>query len=49
MNYPEQSEPTWACRNCGRIITYDFRRLVEKVMSLQKNEATADAGANAKG
>jgi hypothetical protein len=49
MNYPEQSEPTWRCRNCRRVITYDFRTLVEQVMALQKNEVTADAAASAKG
>jgi len=36
----EIKQATWCCRNCGRVFTYNFPALVEKVLSRQKQEAT---------
>ena len=35
LNYPESVVPTWCCRNCGRILSQDFPRLVEKALALR--------------
>ncbi len=39
-NHVEIKQATWSCRNCGRVFTYNFPALVEKVLSRQKQEAT---------
>ncbi len=37
-NHIEISEATWTCRNCGRVLSHDFPRLVEGV---KKNSGLA--------
>ena len=43
MRYLEAQEPTWSCRNCGLVFTYDFLHLVEKLRALEKQEQPAGA------
>jgi hypothetical protein len=38
LNYPESTDPTWRCRNCGRLITADFTRLAAAVLAAQRQE-----------
>ena len=45
MQYLEVQEPTWKCRNCGRLFTHDFRGLVDKVRAREKLEEAAAAPA----
>ncbi len=44
LSYPESVEPAWHCRNCGRILSQDFPRLVEKTLALQSPEPAPAAG-----
>ena len=44
LNYPESVVPIWRCRNCGRILSQDFPRLVEKALALQREEAAPAVG-----
>jgi len=37
-NHIEITEATWPCRNCGRILSYNFPGLVERVMAVAKPE-----------
>ena len=38
LNYPENTEPVWKCRNCGQLLSADFPRLVEKALALHSEE-----------
>ena len=44
LSYPESVVPVWHCRNCERILSEDFPRLVEKALALQPQEPTPAAG-----
>jgi hypothetical protein len=35
FNYLEPQDPVWRCRNCQRVLSFDFPRLMEKVLSPQ--------------
>ena len=46
FNYLDPQDTLWACRNCGRVLSYDFPRLLEKAVSLSQSQAPAtDTGA----
>ena len=38
-NHLEVSAELWICRNCGRVFTHDFPRLVEEFMKQYPEEA----------
>jgi hypothetical protein len=44
LSYPESVVPVWRCRNCARILSLDFPRLVEKALALQPAESPPAAG-----
>ena len=44
LSYPESVVPVWRCRNCGRVLSPDFQRLVEKALALQAAEPAPAAG-----
>jgi PHP family Zn ribbon phosphoesterase len=44
-NHLEMSDLVWRCRNCGRILSYHFPRLVAETLALQKPETPAEAPA----
>jgi hypothetical protein len=46
MLYLEVQEPTWKCRNCGQVFTYDFRGLVEQVRAREPQATAAAAPAD---
>ncbi len=46
FNYLDPQDTLWRCRNCGRVLTNDFPRLLERAVALQK-QVTADAAAAA--
>jgi ribosomal protein L37AE/L43A len=43
-NHLDMPEAIWACRNCGRVFTYDFPLLVEQFRALEKTASEAPAG-----
>jgi hypothetical protein len=49
FNYLDPQETTWRCRNCQRVLSDDFPRLLEKALALQKQEQTAPGGALERG
>jgi len=36
FNYLDPQETLWKCRNCGRILSHDFPRLLEAALEKQK-------------
>ncbi len=42
-NHIEMPEAIWACRNCGRVFTYNYPLLVEKFRALEKPEVESPA------
>jgi hypothetical protein len=45
FNYVDPQDTTWRCRNCQRVLSYDFPRLLEKALALDKQEAVAPGAA----
>jgi len=43
MNYLEDSEATWRCRNCKQVFTYYFPGLVEQALAREKQESAVSA------
>ncbi len=44
FNYLDPQDTLWRCRNCRRILSYDFPRLLDKALALAKEQVTAPAG-----
>jgi len=42
-NHVQVLEATWRCRNCQRVFTHYFPALVEKVLALHQQAASADS------
>jgi hypothetical protein len=43
FNYLDPQDTQWRCRNCRRILSNDFPRLLEETIARQKEGATAGA------
>ena len=39
FNYLDPQDPVWRCRNCQRVLSFDFPRLMEKALRLQISQA----------
>jgi len=46
FNYLDPQDTLWRCRNCGRILSDDFPRLMERALA-RENLAAAEAAAAA--
>jgi hypothetical protein len=42
FNYLDPQDTTWRCRNCHQILSYDFPRLLDKALELEKQAAAPD-------
>jgi hypothetical protein len=47
FNYLDPQDTLWKCRNCQRILSYDFPRLLERALARQKEAAAAEPAASA--
>jgi hypothetical protein len=45
FNYVDPQDTTWRCRNCQQVLSYDFPRLLEKALELDKQEVVAPGAA----
>lgn len=45
FNYLDPQDTLWKCRNCPQILSYDFPRLLEGALALQKQTAAETAPA----
>jgi len=45
FNYLDPQDTLWRCRNCRKILSYDFPRLLESTVARQKSMAAAEAAA----
>lgn len=45
FNYLDPQDTLWRCRNCRRVLSYDFPRLLEGALARQKQAAAAEAAA----
>jgi len=43
FNYLDPQDTLWRCRNCGRVLSNDFPRLLESAVALQKQVAATEA------
>ena len=43
FNYLDPQDTLWRCRNCRKVLSNDFPRLLESAMALQKQAAAAEA------
>jgi len=43
FNYLDPQDTVWRCRNCRKVLSNDFPRLLESAMAMQKQVAAADA------
>jgi len=43
FNYLDPQDTMWKCRNCLRVLSYDFPRLLESAVAKQKRVAAAAA------
>ena len=43
FNYLDPQDTLWRCRNCTRILSYDFPRLLEAAVAKHKEQAAAAA------
>ena len=43
FNYLDPQDTLWKCRNCPQILSYDFPRLLESALALQKPRAAETA------
>jgi hypothetical protein len=41
FNYLDPQDTLWRCRNCGKVLSNDFPRLLEGALALQKQATTA--------
>ena len=44
FNYLDPQDTLWRCRNCRRVLSNDFTRLLERAVALKK-QASAEAAA----
>ena len=47
FNYLDPQDSMWRCRNCRQVLSYDFPRLLEKALELEKQQAAAPANSTA--
>ncbi len=40
FNYLDPQDPVWRCRNCQRVLSFDFPRLMEKALDPQISQIT---------
>ena len=45
FNYLDPQDARWKCRNCPRILSYDFPRLLEAALTKHKQEVALRAAA----
>jgi hypothetical protein len=45
FNYLDPQDTVWRCRNCRRILSNDFPRLLERAAALEKQAAAGNAAA----
>ncbi len=45
FNYLDPQDTLWRCRNCGKVLSNDFPRLLESAVALQKQVVAAQAAA----
>ena len=43
FNYLDPQDTLWKCRNCPRVLSYDFPRLLESALARRKETAEASA------
>jgi len=43
FNYLDPQDTLWRCRNCRKVLSNDFPRLLESAVALQKQVAAAQA------
>jgi hypothetical protein len=43
FNYLDPQDTLWRCRNCYRVLSYDFPRLLESALARRKETAEAAA------
>jgi len=41
FNYLDPQDPVWRCRNCQRVLSFDFPRLMEKVLASSTSAKSA--------
>ncbi|MGA2609679.1 MAG: hypothetical protein ABSH01_19740 [Terriglobia bacterium] len=39
FNYLDPQDPVWRCRNCQRVLSFDFPRLMEKALAREEQKA----------
>jgi hypothetical protein len=39
FNYLDPQDPVWRCRNCQLVLSFDFPRLMEKVLAREEQKA----------
>jgi hypothetical protein len=49
FNYLDPQDTAWRCRNCQRILSDDFPRLLEKALALQETDAGGPGNAGEQG
>ena len=45
FNYLDPQDTLWRCRNCRKVLSNDFPRLLESAVALQKQAAAVEAAA----
>jgi hypothetical protein len=45
FNYLDPQDTLWRCRNCRKVLSNDFPRLLESAVALQKQVAASEAAA----
>lgn len=44
FNYLDPQDSVWRCRNCRQVLSFDFPRLLQRVLALEKQAAAAPGG-----
>ncbi len=44
FNYLDPQDPVWRCRNCQRVLSFDFPRLMEKALDPRFADYTCRSG-----
>jgi len=45
FNYLDPQDTLWRCRNCRKVLSNDFPRLLQSAVALQKQAAASEAAA----
>ena len=45
FNYLDPQDTLWRCRNCRKVLSYDFPRLLDSAVALQKHATAPEAPA----